>query len=314
MSGRVCVIGSFMMDLVASAPRRPVPGETLVGTDFSIHRGGKGFNQAVAAVRAGARTSMVGLLGADDFGSDFRAALVTEGVDDTQVGVDGVAGTGVGLPVVEPDGQNSIVVVPRANLRVGVHHVRKAAAAIAAADVLLLQLELSVEVALAAARLARDAGTTVVLNPAPATALPDELLSCADVLVPNEVELAALAGAPTAGDVERVAQRLQRRWDTHLVVTRGALGVLVLMRGGATHEIAAVPVTAVDTVGAGDTFCGYLGAGLSNGDSLVDAATRANRAAGIAVTRRGSADSAPRREEVDALGDEYGVVATGGRS
>lgn len=299
MTRSVCVVGSFMMDLVALAPRRPVLGETLIGTDFAMCLGGKGFNQATAAVRAGARTSMVGLLGGDEFGSAFRAALVAEGIDGTCVEVRESAGTGVGLPVVEPDGQNSIIVIPRANLYVGVSHIGRASEVIGAADVLLLQLELSVDVALAAARLARDAGTTVVLNPAPAAPLLAELIACTDVLVPNEVELRALLGDAVDADVWGAARELQHRWGTHVVVTCGSRGVLVLERGCRGTHIPAVPVSAVDTVGAGDTFCGYLGAQLAEGASLVEAASLANRAAALAVTRHGSATSAPPRKELE---------------
>ena len=301
MNGDVCVIGSFMMDLVTSAPRRPMPGETLVGTDFQMRLGGKGFNQAVAAARAGARTSMVGLLGGDDFGSAFRLSLSAEGVDDTWVGVHTAAGTGVGLPVVEPNGQNSIIIVPRANTQVGEAHVEAARDAIASADVLLLQLELPLASAITAARAAHEAGTFVLLNPAPVAVLPDELLESVDLLVPNEVELGALVGHVVGGDGCEEARALRDRWDTDVVVTLGSRGVIVVGRERAPVHLAAHPVAAVDTVGAGDTFCGYLGAGLAAGDDLVESALRANAAAAISVTRHGSATSAPTMDEVAEL-------------
>jgi ribokinase len=288
-----------MMDLVASAPRRPLPGETLMGTDFQMRLGGKGFNQAIAAARAGARTSMVGLLGGDDFGSAFRLSLSGEGVDDTWVGVHDVAGTGVGLPVVEPNGQNSIIIVPRANMHVGEVHVLAARDAIADADALLLQLELPVQSALTAARLAHQAGTLVVLNPAPVGEIPEDLAEYVDVLVPNEVELDALVGHSTGDDVYEAARTLRDRWGADAVVTLGSRGVLVAPRDREPMHLDAYPVTAVDTVGAGDTFCGYLGAGLAAGDDLVVAAVRANGAAAISVTRAGSATSAPLADEVD---------------
>lgn len=300
MSGGVCVVGSFMMDLVASAPRRPMPGETLVGTDFSSYLGGKGFNQAVAAARAGARTSLIGRLGDDEFGATFRDALRIEEIRSDGVVVDGEAGTGVGLPVVEPDGQNSIIIVPRANLRVDVRQIESARGAIAEADVLLLQLELPVETALAAARIARQAGTSVVLNPAPSAALPDTLLACVDIVVPNEVELIGLAGLPGA-DIEDAARVLQRRWRTDVVVTLGSHGVLVLRGEQPSFRVAPHSVLAVDTVGAGDTFCGNLGASLSRGEDLLGAVDFANAAAALAVTRHGAAEAAPRRPEVQAF-------------
>jgi len=297
VSGEVCVVGSFMMDLVAHAPRRPAPGETLVGSRFAMHLGGKGFNQAVAASRAGATTRMVGRLGGDEFGKAFRAAMAAEGVSDASVLLDEDAGTGVGLPVVEPDGQNSIIIVPRANTGLATDHIHRTGDAIVASDVLLLQLELPVEVAAEAARLARAAGRCVVLNPAPAAPLPSGLLADVDVLVPNEVEVTALAGVPD--DPERAAHVLRERWGVSLVVTMGARGVLVLPADGGSHHVAGHEVTAVDTVGAGDTFCGFLGAALAHGSALVDACHRANAAAALAVTRHGSADAAPRAQEVE---------------
>ncbi len=300
MNGQVCVVGSFMMDLVAFAPRRPLPGETLRGTGFGMRLGGKGFNQAVAAARAGARVSMVGLLGGDDFGAAFRAALADEGVDGMFVDVDEPSGTGVGLPVIDPDGQNSIIIVPRANEQMSTAQIERAAAHLTAADVLLLQLELPIEVAAAAARVAKSAGTTVVLNPAPAAIIPDELLALVDVLVPNEVELRELTGRSATGQIDEAVRDLQSRYRTSIVVTLGAKGAVVVEPEGTVTEIAAVSVVPVDTVGAGDTFCGYLGAGLAAGSNLVDAARWANRAAAVAVTRYGSAASAPHRHETDA--------------
>ena len=168
MRPEVCVVGSFMMDLVVRAPRRPAVGETLVGDSFEMFLGGKGFNQAIAAARAGARTAMVGRVGGDDFGKCFLEALERDGIDAAFVTRDETLGTGVGLPLVEPSGANSIVIVPRANHRQDAGDVRAAKPAIESARVVLLQLELSAPVALEAARIARAAGRTVVLNPAPA--------------------------------------------------------------------------------------------------------------------------------------------------
>lgn len=313
----VGVVGSFMMDLVASAPRRPGPGETVVGTDFATYLGGKGFNQAVAAARAGARTAMIGRVGADEYGDAFRAALRDEGVDGTGVVADPYRGTGVGLPVVEPGGQNSIIVVPRANAAVDPAQVRAGRRLIEAADVLLLQLELPVAAAVEASRIAHRAGTLVVLNPAPYAPAVDELREYVDVLVPNEVELQALAGGgdpasqapdglpggPLGGPagVEAAADLVRKRWSTDLVATLGPAGVLVLAVGGAPIRLPARPVAAVDTVGAGDTFCAHLAVGLAGGVSLTEAARRATYAAALTVTRPGGADSAPYRAEVEAF-------------
>lgn len=302
MSGAVCVLGSFMTDLIVNAPRRPLPGETLVGTDFGIYLGGKGFNQAVAAARSGARTAMIGRLGDDDFGDDFREALDEEGIDRVQVALDVNHGTGVGVPVVEPDGQNSIIIVPRANAAVASVDVALAAETIRSADVLLLQLELPVETALAAARIAAAAGTTVVLNPAPWTPVPDELLELTDVLVPNEPEAAQLLGLEvTQLDADDAVRRIVERYDIGgVIVTLGERGAVVAADDLTTH-LAPHDLDAVDTVGAGDAYCGALAARLAEGASLLEAARYANAAAAIAVTRVGGARSAPRRAEVEAL-------------
>jgi len=297
VSTSVCVVGSFMMDLVASAPRRPVSGETLVGTGFDTFLGGKGFNQAVSAARADASTSFVGRLGDDDFGRQFRAAMHREGIDADAVLSDRQHGTGVGLPVVEPSGQNSIIIVPRANHAMTVEQVEAAAPTIQAAAVLLLQLEIPVPAVAAAARLARQAGTTVVLNPAPFAPCPPELLEQVDVLVPNEVELLALSGGGAAG-AELLARQVHGKWGTDLVVTLGARGALVLDGSGAASVVDGHTARAVDTVGAGDVFCGNLGARLAEGADLAEAVAYANAAAALAVTRRGGAESAPTRIEV----------------
>lgn len=297
----VCVLASFMYDLVATAPARPRPGETVVGTAFETFVGGKGFNQAVAARRAGAEVSVIGRLGDDPFGQEFREFLHAEGIASQHVLADAAAGTGVGLPVVETGGENSIVIVPRANLQVTRHDVAMASSAIAAADVLLVQLELPMAATLAAVRLAHGAGVRVVLNPAPYAPLPAELLAMVDVLVPNEGELRQLADADDATPIEDVATRF---WDGRrgaLVVTLGGDGVLVLDGDASPVHVPGLRVDAVDTIGAGDTFCGNLGARLAAGDELTDAVALANAAAAVSVQRHGGAPSTPTAEETAAL-------------
>ena len=297
MSARVCVVGSFMMDLVASAPRRPARGETVIGTEFSTFLGGKGFNQAVAAARAGAETVFVGRLGDDDFGEAFRKALRAEGIDDSAVATDSVEGTGVGLPVLEPGGQNSIIVIPRANGAVEPEHIREHAGAIERADVVLVQLELPLPAVVEAARVARRSGTRVILNPAPYTGIA-ELRGLVDVLVPNEVELAAISGGHRPGELEMAARRVRADWGCNVVATLGEHGAVLVGRAGDVARIEPHRVDAVDTIGAGDTFCGYLARSLASGTPIGDAVRVANAAAALAVTRRGAADSAPRSHEV----------------
>jgi ribokinase len=306
MSAKVCVVGSFMMDMVASAPRRPMTGETVIGTEFATYLGGKGFNQAIAAARAGASTTFVGRLGDDDYGRAFREALRADGVDDTAVVTDANQGTGVGLPILEPDGQNSIVVVPRANWSVDVAYIRQHADVIADADVVLLQLELPLAAIAEACRCARSANTRVILNPAPFAPIED-LRGLVDVLVPNEIELLGLAGLDSVGARPSeeaaegafvAARKAQELWSADVIATLGAAGSIVLPKGHDAIGVPSVEVTAIDTIGAGDTFCGYLAQSLAAGGSLVEAARVANTAAAMAVTRRGAADSAPQGDEV----------------
>jgi ribokinase len=288
-SGSVAVLGSFMMDMVVEVARRPERGETVVGTGFEVFLGGKGCNQAIAAARLGATTAMVGRVGADDFGRRFLDQLAHDGIDTTHVVVDTLEGTGVGAPVVEHGGENSIVIVPRANGRVTPADVEAALPALTSASVLLLQLELPLDTVLAAARHAKDAGVTVILNPAPA--LPDltAFAGLIDVLVPNEVEAAALVGV---ADPLEAATRLRRDLSTDVVVTVGGAGTWVV-DDGTPELLPAHAVEVVDTVGAGDAFCGALGARLAAGASLREAAAFANAAAAVAVTTRGAEPAMP---------------------
>lgn len=299
MSADVLVLGSFMMDLSIRAPRRPGPGETVVGDSFEEFLGGKGCNQALAAARAGATTAMVGRVGDDAYGRRFLERLALDGVDATHVVVDEVAGTGIGAPLVEASGDNSIVIIPRANHRVSGADVLEARAAVEGARVLLLQLELPAEAVEAAARLAHAAGVTVVLNPAPALGDLAALEGLVDVLVPNEGEASTLSGCT---DPRAAARVLRDRFGCAVVVTLGEEGSLVL--GPDAAEPTVVPthvVDAVDTVGAGDTFCGNLGARLAAGDDLVAAARFASAAAALSVTVPGAEPSLPTADAVRGL-------------
>jgi ribokinase len=298
-SGAVCVLGSFMMDLAIRAARRPAPGETIVGTGFDMFLGGKGFNQAIAAARAGARTAMIGRVGADDFGRRFLDRLGEEAIDHGHVVVDPDAGTGIGAPLIDASGENSIVIVPRANQMVTVADVERAAAAILAADVLLLQLELPFDTVAAAARIARQGDTLVLLNPAPAPseAQIDELRGLVDLVVPNEVEVRALSGPDSPPSPSEAATALSCRLDVPVVVTVGGRGC-VAASDGSSFELPAHPVRVVDTVGAGDAFCGALGAWLSAGADLRQAVVHANAAGALAVTRPGAEPAMPARHAI----------------
>lgn len=274
--GRVVVVGSFMMDLVARTSKLPKPGETVIGESFAQFLGGKGFNQALAAARSGGDVAMVGRVGDDAFGREFLAALDREGIDRAGVSIDPDVGTGVGLPVVESSGQNAIIVIPRAN-----HELREIpAGAFDGASVVLLQWELPRDVTVEAARQAKAAGATVVLNPAPAVGDIADYAGLIDILVPNESEADAL------GPVDGV----------QLVLTLGENGARV----GDVH-LPPHDVECIDTVGAGDAFCGALCAALADGATLVEAARIGNAAGACAVTREGAEPSMPRRTDIDRL-------------
>jgi ribokinase len=298
----VAVVGSLNLDLVVRVPRLPGPGETVSGDDVFRNPGGKGANQAVAAARLGRRVAMVGRVGDDEAGRDLLGSLEADAVDTSQVRVVAGVPSGTAFITVSEDGENQIVVSPGANARLTPEDVGGAGAALRAAAVTLLQLEIPLEAVAAAAR---AAGGRVVLNPAPVRALPPELLAEVDVLVPNRVELAQLAEGPvpeTVAEAVRLAGRLPAR---AVVVTLGADGCLVVEDGDAGH-VPAVPVRAVDTTAAGDAFCGGLADALAGGATLEDAARRAVRVAAAACLRPGAQASLPTPAELQALPEPAG--------
>lgn len=297
---RVAVVGSFMMDLVVRAPRRPTRGETVIGSSFGMFPGGKGANQAVAAARLGAKVSMIGRLGKDAFGDTFLRLMAEEGIDTSGVVVDDAVGTGVGNPVVEDTGENSIIIVPQANSNLSKQDIHESARTIGGADVLLLQLEVPMEASLAAARIAHEAGVKVVLNPAPAAELSDSFLSMVSVIVPNEIEFEGLTGT-TPHDLTVTAEasrHLMVNGPSTVVVTIGSRGAYVVEAGNAVHVPTEKVDKVIDTTGAGDAFCGALAFGIASGKTIVDAVTYANKAAGIAVTRLGAIPSLPNADEI----------------
>ena len=290
----VAVVGSLNLDLVVRVARLPGPGETVSGGDVFRNPGGKGANQAVAAARLGRRVAMVGRVGDDGAGRDLLGSLEADAVDTSQVRVVNGVPSGTALITVSEDGENQIVVSPGANARLTPDDVAAAGTALRTAAVTLLQLEVPLETVAAAARAATG---TVVLNPAPVRALPQVLLAEVDVLVPNRVELAQLAGGPLPEKVEAAVALAGRLAARAVVVTLGADGALVVERGQASH-VPAVPVTAVDTTAAGDAFCGGLADALATGATLQDAARRAVRVAAAACLRPGAQASLPTSAEL----------------
>ena len=298
-SARIVVVGSSNTDMVIRVPTLPRPGETVLGGAFFTARGGKGANQAVAAARAGGAVALIASLGDDALGDATLAALTAEGIDVSSVRRSAGTPSGVALILVDERGENSIAVAPGANAMLAPEQVVAGASRLAPGDVLLTQLETPLESVLAAARAANHAGARVILNPAPARDLPDELLALVSVLTPNESEAARLAGMSLEeqNGREQAAETLLERGVGAVVITLGAAGAFV-----ATAELRQIVpgfrVEARDTTGAGDVFNGALAMALAEQASLVDAVRFANAAAAISVTRDGAQPAAPRRAEI----------------
>lgn len=291
----VLVIGSLNADLVVRAPRFPQPGETISGSDLLTIPGGKGANQAVAAARQGARVAMVGRVGKDNFAPFLIENLAVNYVNTSHVKADNVA-SGTAIIVVDENGQNSIVISPGANGGVSPQDVDAAPEA----GILLLQFEIPMQTVVHAAKRYKGGGTTVILNPAPARPIPDDLLSSVDILVPNQTELALLSGVQVADEisVERGARELLKRGVKAVIVTLGERGALVVT-DAQTTRVNAYPVDVVDTTAAGDAFIGGLAAQLLKSDDL-PAAVRYGCACGaLAATKLGAQPSLPTRDEVE---------------
>jgi ribokinase len=283
----VAVVGSVNLDLVATTHRLPAPGETVAGTSYAEHAGGKGLNQAVAAARSGASVALIAAVGDDEAGRRLRSIAEMEEIDVTDVVVVTATPTGRALITVDDAAENSIVVVPGANAYVSADSVPDA-------RVVLAQLEIPLERVLAAFRSARRCGARTILNPAPARALPDELLELCDIVVPNEHELALVGGTDA----------LLARGVGTVVTTQGAAGVTVVERVDGdvtTWRQPAFLVTPIDTTGAGDAFCGALAARLAAGVGLPDAVRYAAAAGALATTVSGAVASLPRFEDIDRL-------------
>jgi ribokinase len=299
---RIVVLASFNMDLVMRAPRRPEAGETLRG-EFSMHLGGKGFNQAVAARRLGADVTVIGRVGDDEFGRMFLAALDDEGIDRRAVSVDPRDGTGVASIIVEPDGTNTIVQAPRANLNTTAEQVERAVGDTDATfDAALFQLELSdVAVEAFVDRCSKDV-QSLVFNPATIVPFDRALLRAVDVVVANETEARRILGndvRPTFDPLTAPAGIASLGAQT-AVVTVGRRGAAAVSNNASFHS-PAFKIDAVDTTGAGDAFCAAFVVRQAEGAGLADALRFANAAGALACTTFGAYESMPHRAAVEAL-------------
>ena len=299
MAARIVVVGSFNTDLVSYMQRMPRPGETVHGDTFMTGAGGKGSNQAVAAARLGAEVTFIGRLGKDVFANLAYEIWDAEGINSDYVVQDEETATGVAPIFVDSAGENMIVVVLGANSRVQSSDIDAARERIAAADVLVAQLEINTDMVTYALQVAKEVGITTILNPAPAAPIARETIQLADFLTPNETELESLSGGPVS-DVEAAARALMTRDDQTVVVTMGAQGAQIVSRDQSDLQ-PTLNVDVLDTTGAGDAFNGALAVGLAEGKTLNDAVRFANATAALCVTKAGAAGSAPYRADVDAM-------------
>ena len=291
---KVVVIGSSNTDMTIKGDRLPKPGETVLGGEFRMGPGGKGANQAVAARRLGAAVSFICKVGRDIFGDNAISGYQKEGIDCSRI-LRSDKASGTALILVDGNAENCIAVAPGANADLTPEDVDSVADVIRSADYLILQLEIPVESVLRAAKIAHEAGVYVILNPAPACHLPEELFGYISLITPNQTESALLSGVED--NLDAAVERLMQLGVKDVVVTLGSKGSLVISEGAKTL-VPSLKVKAVDTTAAGDTFCGALCVALSEGCSLVDAAGFATKASALTVQKMGAQDSIPFRSDI----------------
>ena len=297
----IIVFGSINIDLAAKTPRLPQPGETIIGSNFFTAGGGKGANQAVAASRLGTSTHIIGRVGNDKFAENLLTSLQSYGLNTDNVLIDKKTHSGVAIIAVDETGQNNIIVIPGANNNVGEADIECLKKVLPEATSLLLQLEIPLEVVLKAAKVAREVGVRVILDPAPAVAdLPIELYPLIDIITPNQVEAGQLVGFPV-NDTETAilaAKQLQERGVENVIVKLGDRGA-VAVTADESFFVPAFAVEAIDTVAAGDAFNGGLAAALDGGRSLSEAVVWGCAAGALCATKVGAQVAMPDRTTFD---------------
>ncbi len=299
-TGKLVVLGSINADHILNVRHFPQPGETVIGKQYNVAFGGKGGNQAVAAGRSGANISFIACVGDDDVGERIRKQLASDNIDTQPVQAIKDTTTGVALIFVNADGENVIAINAGANDALTPAYMQQYQQKIVDADALLMQLESPLETVTAAAKLAKAHQTRVILNPAPACELPDELLSLVDIITPNETEAERLTGIQVKdqADAARAAEVLHQKGIDTVIITLGSKGVWLSQKGQG-KQVPGFRVKAVDTIAAGDTFNGALVTSLLEGKEMDQAVRFAHAAAAIAVTRPGAQPSVPWRQDID---------------
>jgi ribokinase len=297
--GRIIVIGSSNTDMVIKSRKLPAPGETILGGTFLMNPGGKGANQAVAAARLNGMVTFVAKTGNDVFGSEAKHLFDKEHIDTRFLISDENNPSGVALINVDENGENSIVVASGSNGTLSAYDINEDVFKTEPDDIFLMQLEIPVGTVEFAAQKAASKGNRVILNPAPARQLSNDLLSCLYMIIPNETEAEILTGIKVtdAETAEKAARKLYAKGVKNVVITMGGTGAFLFTPSN-SKMIFVVPVKAVDTTAAGDVFCGALAVALSEGKNTEEAVVFANKAAGISVTRMGAQASAPHRNEI----------------
>ncbi|MCD6301244.1 MAG: ribokinase, partial [Staphylothermus sp.] len=291
------------IDFYVTLPKLPVPGETVLGHNFVMKPGGKGANQAVATARLGAYTYMVGRVGKDIFAERLLDNFAKNKVDTKYISIDNTTHTGVAFILLEEStGENMIAVAPGADAHVSREDVEKAVLAIKESDIVLLQLEIPLETVVYAVKKAFEIGKKVILNPAPANQLPDEIYKYIYVITPNRVEAELLTGIKvnTVEDAVKAGKILISKGVKYVVITMGSKGSVVVSKDIAEH-VPAYKVEPIDTTGAGDAFNGALAVFLAEGYNIIEACKRANAAAAIQITKIGAQEGLPTREELEAF-------------
>lgn len=306
--GKVCVFGSFVVDLTGRASHLPVKGETVIGSYFKMGPGGKGANQAVAAKRAGGDTVLATKIGEDAFGTIARDNFKKEGLDSEYIFTDRELSTGTALIMVDEDAANSILVVSGACGNITQNEVESCEGLLGESDYLLTQLEVNMDATEQVISMAHRLGVCVVLNTAPVQPVSDQLLSMVDIVTPNEVEASIISGVPIThiSDCSKAAEYFLNKGVKQVVITCGEQGVYC-NDGKREAVISILPVKAVDTTGAGDAFNGGFVTALAEGKDFFQAAVFGSVTAGIAVTKQGTAVAMPYRHEIDRYMELYGA-------